>query len=442
MVRLIAVLVLAALVAAAPARAWLWPVDGLVIRPFSNGTDPYAGGQHRGIDIGAPVGTPVRAGAAGVVSFAGPVPGYGRVVTIRTPDGFAVTHAQLGSLLVDEGLVVAEGDTVGTVGTSAEPEHAEPHVHLGVRIAADDYGYIDPVSLLPRRPQVMSPAPDSAAPAPAPPVTTPIEPAPSEVSSPAPVAEASDDAKTPAGPSGAPSPGAPTGRGAKRARLVVVASAARPPAGRPARLRSALVRVAKASPPAVDRRPTATHHAASAEHLRRWARGRARAASETAVTPRRADRVRSHGSPTDDSGTEPAPVRHRPRATAVEATQSSVAELSHVSLVAPATIALLAALAGVGLVTAANASRRRDARRQARIMDAHVGDASEDPGRGGVAVRERPAPHRACGGVRGSVGHLRAVPPPVRRRRADGERHRRARHTDHGRRGQGRRVAS
>ena len=38
------------LVVAPGAGAWAWPVDGPVLRPFVFGGDPYAGGQHRGID--------------------------------------------------------------------------------------------------------------------------------------------------------------------------------------------------------------------------------------------------------------------------------------------------------------------------------------------------------------------------------------------------------
>ena len=67
--------VLTSLISIPSALAWTWPVDGAVLRPFSVGPDPYAGGQHRGVDIAAELGSAVLAPAAGTVSFAGVVPG-------------------------------------------------------------------------------------------------------------------------------------------------------------------------------------------------------------------------------------------------------------------------------------------------------------------------------------------------------------------------------
>ncbi len=158
---------LAAMTLAAPAASWSWPADGQVIRAFSLGDDPYAGGQHRGVDIAADAGSNVRAPAAGTVSFAGTVPGNGRTVTIRTGDGYAITLVGLGSIGVAKNALVSEGDTVGTVATA--PDDGSPaSVHLGIRIASDPNGYIDPLTLLPARtekPVINDQAGEQAAPA-------------------------------------------------------------------------------------------------------------------------------------------------------------------------------------------------------------------------------------------------------------------------------------
>ena len=151
-----------------PALAWTWPVDGPVLRPFVLGDDPYAGGQHRGVDIGAPSGTPVRAPAAGSVSFAGTVPKGGKTVTIRTADGYAVTLLHLGAYSVTRGAAVGEGDLVGSVG-AAEATGSAPFLYLGIRRADEPDGYLDPLGLLPPpAPAPQDPAPTDPVPHPAP----------------------------------------------------------------------------------------------------------------------------------------------------------------------------------------------------------------------------------------------------------------------------------
>src|SRR4051812_42754296 len=151
--RLVVVAVLCALVSVPCAGAWTWPVDGPVLRPFAFGPDPYAAGQHRGVDIGAAFGTPVRAPTGGRVSFAGTVPGGGKTLTVQTADGYAVTLLHLGSIGVARGATVVEGEPVGTVGSSATVQETEPYLYLGVRRAADPQGYLDPLTLLPPRAQ-------------------------------------------------------------------------------------------------------------------------------------------------------------------------------------------------------------------------------------------------------------------------------------------------
>ncbi|MBA3733829.1 MAG: M23 family metallopeptidase, partial [Actinobacteria bacterium] len=132
------------------ARAWSWPVDGPVLRSFSfDHAHPYAGGQHRGVDLGAPAGSPVLAPAQGVVSFAGTVPTGGKTVSIETPYGYTTTLVHLGSIEVRRGAPVAEGSLVGTVGPSGVPELTEPYVYFGLRTTGDPQGYVDPVAFLP-----------------------------------------------------------------------------------------------------------------------------------------------------------------------------------------------------------------------------------------------------------------------------------------------------
>jgi Peptidase family M23 len=133
------------------AYAWSWPVQGPVLQPFSyDPANPYAAGQHRGIDIGADAtGDTVVAPAAGTISFAGTVPTSGRSVTIQTSDGYSVTLTHLGSALVAKGQTVAERDSIGTIGPSGTAEVEGPYVHLGIRVTSDPNGYLDPLSFLP-----------------------------------------------------------------------------------------------------------------------------------------------------------------------------------------------------------------------------------------------------------------------------------------------------
>jgi Peptidase family M23 len=147
----LALLLLVFLVWTPAAYAWSWPVQGPVLQPFSyDEAHPYASGQHRGVDIGADAaGETVVAPAAGTVRFAGTVPTNGKTVAIETADGYSVTLTHLGSIAVAKGATVAEQDPIGTIGPSGTPEESGPYVHLGIRIATDPNGYVDPLGLLP-----------------------------------------------------------------------------------------------------------------------------------------------------------------------------------------------------------------------------------------------------------------------------------------------------
>jgi hypothetical protein len=174
----IALLTLVALFAiTGPAEAaWVWPVSGELITPYRNGADPYASGQHRGIDIAAPVGAPVVAAAGGEVRFAGTAGSSGLTVSVRTGDGFDTSYLHLSSLAVRAGATVSAGDPIGAVGTTGARSAAAPHLHFGVRDAGTRHAYHDPLAFLPAPPA--TPAPNPPAPAPAPGPAPAPQPAP------------------------------------------------------------------------------------------------------------------------------------------------------------------------------------------------------------------------------------------------------------------------
>lgn len=137
---------------AGAAGPWRWPVEGRVITPYSNGSDPYASGQHRGIDIAAAAGTPVIAATAGVVTFAGVAGSSGLTVAVRTDDGFDTSYLHLAAVAVGAGERVASGAPIGSVGTTGRRSAAEPHLHFGVREAGTRFAYRDPLDFLPAPP--------------------------------------------------------------------------------------------------------------------------------------------------------------------------------------------------------------------------------------------------------------------------------------------------
>ncbi|MFD3947400.1 M23 family metallopeptidase [Streptomyces sp. NPDC058579] len=102
-----------------PPVALTWPLGPPrpeVVRGWEPPAGPYAAG-HRGLDLAAPVGAPVRAAASGVVTFAGRVAGRG-VLTITLPgtgDPPLRTTYEPVEPLVTAGTTVTRGDPVATL---------------------------------------------------------------------------------------------------------------------------------------------------------------------------------------------------------------------------------------------------------------------------------------------------------------------------------------
>jgi hypothetical protein len=166
---------LAFLAAPAPAHAaWVWPVSGDVITPYRNGTDPYASGQHRGIDIAASISTPVVAATAGDVRFAGTAGSSGLTISIRTGDGYDTSYLHLSSLAVHAGARVSAGERIGAVGITGTRSATAAHLHFGVRDAGTRHAYHDPLNFLPPPAAAPRPSPPASAPAPAPRPAQPV----------------------------------------------------------------------------------------------------------------------------------------------------------------------------------------------------------------------------------------------------------------------------
>ena len=88
--------------------------------------------QHKGVDYGAPTGTPVRAVGDGVVEFAGWQSGYGNVVHIKHSNERSTVYAHLSRLDVAKGEKVEQGETIGAVGMTGWA--TGPHLHFEVQI--------------------------------------------------------------------------------------------------------------------------------------------------------------------------------------------------------------------------------------------------------------------------------------------------------------------
>ena len=112
----------------------LWPVNGRLEGGFGHRSDPFSGegAMHTGVDIGAPMGTPVRVTADGIVVHASWYAGYGRCVIIDHGNGYQTLYGHLSKINVVEGQETRQGEIVGLVGNSGRSTGS--HLHYEVRM--------------------------------------------------------------------------------------------------------------------------------------------------------------------------------------------------------------------------------------------------------------------------------------------------------------------
>jgi len=122
---------------------FIWPCSGYItsnygyrLSPFDNVTRQF----HSGLDIGAPMGTPIRAAMSGRVSQVGYNDSFGNYVIISHHSGYKTLYGHMSVIRVKAGAYVETGERIGDVGATGQA--TGPHVHFTV--------YKDGVTVNPR----------------------------------------------------------------------------------------------------------------------------------------------------------------------------------------------------------------------------------------------------------------------------------------------------
>jgi septal ring factor EnvC (AmiA/AmiB activator) len=121
------------------------PVDAPISRRFGRVVDDefFTETFRKGVEYDAPLGTPVRAVALGVVRFAGWFRGFGRMLILDHGDGFFTVSGHLSTMKVAVGDRVPAGTVIGAVGDTGSL--SGPQLHFEIRRGRDP---VDPAEWL------------------------------------------------------------------------------------------------------------------------------------------------------------------------------------------------------------------------------------------------------------------------------------------------------
>ena len=123
----------------------IWPVKGWLTAGFGHRRSPFTGQRqmHEGVDISNSVGTSIVAPAEGIVSYAGPLGGFGNVVSIDHGHKISTFYAHLQRHKVSRGQRVKRGDVIASLGTTGRV--TGPHLHYEIQVggsAVDPSKYV------------------------------------------------------------------------------------------------------------------------------------------------------------------------------------------------------------------------------------------------------------------------------------------------------------
>ena len=134
------------------------PVANHATSTYGMRTHPETGArrEHRGIDLGAPLGTSVRAVEDGEVTFSGEQDGYGNIIVVKHSEKTSTAYAHNNYNFVETGDKVRRGQHIAEVGETGNV--TGPHLHFEVRLHKPngEDQHIDPCICLPAIPKKFS----------------------------------------------------------------------------------------------------------------------------------------------------------------------------------------------------------------------------------------------------------------------------------------------
>jgi Membrane proteins related to metalloendopeptidases len=115
-------------------KIFIHPVEGYISSGYGYRINPFISSIkhfHKGIDIAANMGTPIKAARDGLVVFSGRLEGYGNCIFIRHQDGYITVYGHNKVNKVKVGDIVYQGQEIAEVGRTGYA--TGPHLHFEVR---------------------------------------------------------------------------------------------------------------------------------------------------------------------------------------------------------------------------------------------------------------------------------------------------------------------
>ncbi|RBY97590.1 M23 family peptidase [Blastococcus sp. TF02-8] len=123
--------------------------EGLVAGRVTSCYGSRSGAQHNGVDIAAPIGTPIYAPDGGVVLHAGTANGFGYAIYLQHPDGTITVYGHINHYFVSTGQVVNAGEQIAEVGNRGQS--TGPHLHFETHTGGLFANRVNPVPWLAAR---------------------------------------------------------------------------------------------------------------------------------------------------------------------------------------------------------------------------------------------------------------------------------------------------